>query len=123
MKRLKPKDVAQYRAARLVEQGGICLLCGCELDKSEAVLDHDHQSGKIRGVLHRGCNAWLGKTENCIKINKLQDRLEFLVSVRVQWYMQNTTDVYHHSYRTEEEKRIRRNKKARARNANKSKRA
>lgn len=126
MKRLKPKDVATWRAARLLEQGGYCSLCGIELDASEAVADHKHNGeggGKMRGVLHRGCNAWLGKVENSIKLNKLEDKIHLLVAGRVLEYMQSTLDVYHPTFRTEEEKRIRRNKKARARNANKSKRA
>lgn len=123
MKRLKPKDVAGWRAAQLVGQFGKCKLCGCDLDPSEAVADHCHKTGYMRGVLHRGCNAFLGKIENCIKINKLQDKLEFLVHPEVLGYMQATLDVYHPTFRTEEEKRLRRNKKARARNARKSKRS
>ena len=123
MNRLKPKDVARWRAARLGEQGGYCSLCGLELNASEAVADHCHSSGKMRGVLHRGCNAWLGKVENSIRINKLQDKIELLVSERVLAYMRCTLDVYHPTYRTEEEKRVRRNKRARKRRATKSKRS
>lgn len=123
MIRLKPKDVAAWRTTQLGKQFGKCKLCGCDLDPAEAVADHCHKSGLMRGVLHRGCNAFLGKIENCIKINKLQDKLEFLVHPEVLGYMQTTMSVFHPTYRTEEEKRIRRNKKARKRNANKSKRA
>ena len=123
MKRLKPKDVAIWRAAQLVEQGWRCKLCQCALDPSEAVADHCHKTGYMRGVLHRGCNALLGKIENCIKINKLQDKIESLVSQSVYEYMHKTTDTYHPTYPTDEEKRFRRNKRARKRNASKPKRA
>lgn len=126
MIRLKPKDVAAWRLQRLAAQGGVCQLCGLPLEKHEAVADHKHNgvgAGRMRGVLHRGCNAWLGKVENSIRINKLQDKIEHLVTERVLCYMNNTLEVFHPTYRTEEEKRIRRNKKARKRNANKSKRA
>lgn len=122
MKRLKPKEVAGWRAAQIVEQFGRCALCRCYLDPLHAVADHCHKTGKMRGSLHRGCNAWLGKTENCIKINGLEDKIEFLVSPTVLSYMKSTLDVYHPTYRTDEEKRLRRNKKARKRREAKSKR-
>lgn len=49
------------------EQGGLCPLCAKSIDlsiKGEGVLDHDHDSGRIRGVLHRSCNAAEGKIAN-----------------------------------------------------------
>ncbi len=49
------------------EQGGLCPLCAKPIDlsiKGEGVLDHDHDSGRIRGVLHRSCNAAEGKIAN-----------------------------------------------------------
>jgi len=48
--------VEQYLA--LVEaQAGRCALCGVE---AETVVDHDHDTGKVRGLLCRACNAGLG---------------------------------------------------------------
>lgn len=41
-----------------------CKLCGGLMKLDEAVLDHDHHYGHIRGVLHRWCNGVLGKMEN-----------------------------------------------------------
>lgn len=50
------------------EQGGNCLLCGKPLDFSikgakgdSVVCDHDHNTGRIRGALHRSCNGGEGK--------------------------------------------------------------
>jgi hypothetical protein len=45
----------------LEEQGGICAICKkpCATKRSLAV-DHDHVSGKIRGLLCRACNVVLG---------------------------------------------------------------
>ena len=37
--------------------GGICPLCRTRPAK---VVDHDHSTGKVRGVLCHGCNASLG---------------------------------------------------------------
>lgn len=49
------------------EQGGICPLCSKPIDlreKGAAVMDHDHESGRVRGILHRSCNAAEGKVAN-----------------------------------------------------------
>ena len=52
------------------KQGGLCLLCKQPIDlavkgnKSDYVCDHDHETGEIRGVLHRSCNAAEGKVAN-----------------------------------------------------------
>jgi hypothetical protein len=51
----------------LQTQGGVCSLCGRPIDlsiKGEMVIDHDHESGLIRGALHRSCNAAEGKVAN-----------------------------------------------------------
>ena len=61
--KLKYKDVAPLRSRLLTEQNSQCRLCGEEII-DDAVLDHDHRSGLLRGVLHRGCNSLLGKIEN-----------------------------------------------------------
>jgi hypothetical protein len=52
-----------------VVQGGLCALCGLPIDLSipkEGVVDHDHESGEIRGVLHRSCNSGEGKVSNAV---------------------------------------------------------
>ncbi len=56
----------------LKEQGGICPLCELDIDTSvrgnrtDYVLDHCHETGVVRGVLHRSCNGALGKMDNAI---------------------------------------------------------
>jgi hypothetical protein len=69
---MKYKDVATHRISLLAQQGGCCALC-LEPIIDDAVLDHDHKSGLIRAVLHRGCNALLGKLENNLARNKMSD--------------------------------------------------
>lgn len=43
----------------LEEQDGRCALCESEMKR--AVVDHDHDTGKVRGLLCDTCNTGLGK--------------------------------------------------------------
>lgn len=43
----------------LKEQGGVCKICKKKSEKRLAV-DHDHKSGKVRGLLCSYCNTALG---------------------------------------------------------------
>ena len=45
----------------LREQGGLCGVCRKPMEKP--VIDHDHTTGKARGVLHNLCNVLVGYVE------------------------------------------------------------
>lgn len=65
--KLARSGMRAYAAKMLKEQGGLCPLCGLPIDlsiKGEGVIDHDHDTGRIRGLLHRSCNAAEGKIAN-----------------------------------------------------------
>lgn len=62
--KLKSTEVKPFREQQWLKQGHCCALCQEPVAITEAVLDHDHKSGLLRGVLHRGCNSLLGKIEN-----------------------------------------------------------
>ena len=49
------------RKRLLIGQNSKCAICGIA---TELVLDHDHNTGKIRGFLCRSCNAKLGYVDN-----------------------------------------------------------
>lgn len=45
--------------AMLEEQDGVCAICGFESDRQLAV-DHNHETGEVRGLLCSSCNRGLG---------------------------------------------------------------
>lgn len=42
-------------------QGRRCKICGVGLEYDSIHTDHDHSTGKVRGILCRNCNTALGK--------------------------------------------------------------
>lgn len=55
-------NLADYKAM-LADQGGVCAICGRpENGEHYSVLhvDHCHTTGRVRGLLCRGCNHMLG---------------------------------------------------------------
>ena len=49
---------AQKRAALFEMQAGRCAMCGSE---GVLVADHDHETGRLRGLLCRSCNSLEGR--------------------------------------------------------------
>lgn len=44
----------------LQEQDGKCWICGLEDNEGKLAVDHDHNTGEVRGLLCRNCNRGLG---------------------------------------------------------------
>lgn len=61
--------VEEYEAL-LVAQGGVCAICGVQ-PKEEPYgclqVDHDHETGEVRGLLCRSCNTALNIIDDPIK--------------------------------------------------------
>jgi hypothetical protein len=53
----------------LASQGGVCALCGCPPHKKRLSVDHDHNTGAIRGLLCVLCNSTIGRIESMISRN------------------------------------------------------
>lgn len=43
------------------EQKGVCKICGTPPNGKDLVVDHDHMTGKVRGLLCFSCNFGLGE--------------------------------------------------------------
>lgn len=57
-------EVKETREKLLEEQSWKDLITGLVIPDKQAVLDHDHKTQYVRGVLHRQTNVVLGKIEN-----------------------------------------------------------
>lgn len=60
----------------LVAQNSLCPLCNMEVGQSSHV-DHDHKTGKVRGILCSTCNTGLGMFKDDINIFK--NAIKYLV--------------------------------------------
>ncbi len=125
--KLKYKDIKSTRLALLEQQEYRCAICGLACTIDQAVLDHCHKNttdchknntgGHIRAVLHRGCNALLGRIENNAPRHgiQLQQLIAFLVGASryIDFHQVNQTGLIHPLHLTPEEKAARRKAKAR----------
>jgi len=115
MTRLKTTEVAEWRATMLAMQRGRCALCQLACTPAAAVGDHCHSTGRMRAVLHRSCNALLGKVEGGYLRLGVKNLAAWAQGVApyLQHHATDRTGVFHPSHRTPEEKRLARNAKAR----------
>lgn len=52
----------EERDQMIEDQGGKCALCKRDFhDKNKPNVDHDHETGRVRGILCFSCNQALGK--------------------------------------------------------------
>lgn len=115
--KLKHTEVKPFRLQQLERQNNCCSLCGEPLTIEEAVLDHCHTTGVLRGVLHRGCNALLGKIENNMPRNRVNlGRLSNIANNLIKYLTDDPISEYlHPTYKTQEERKELVKKRARAR--------
>jgi len=52
------------------EQEGICLICHEPFSFDKLVVDHDHETGKVRGLLCISCNRAIGFLKDSILITE-----------------------------------------------------
>lgn len=115
------------------KQGGKCPLCGEAIElatrgnKTDWVVDHDHETGEIRGVLHRSCNGAEGKAANAMgrwgaKSMSYKDIVPFAKRLVAYWESEGAGVMYPDHKTPEERKeaqRVKRNKAETLRRAKK----
>ena len=113
--RLNARQLKEWREATWLAQDKRCAITGYTISPSEAVADHDHSTGHLRGVLHRGVNALLGKCENNYRRYGLSIPMLRAMAPAIADYIERdySANVFYPSHRTEDEKRELRNKRAR----------
>jgi hypothetical protein len=122
--RIKATDLKEVRQALLLEQEWICPLCQRDLHYVKAqqrCVDHDHSAtgptaGAIRGVLCSNCNGNEGRIRNRVLCAKgALTEIEWLHNLLTYWqkHAYSQTGLVHHTHKTQEEKRLLKNKKAR----------
>lgn len=107
--RISQSQTQAVRRQMLAQQGGRCLLCNQPIEIGTDVLDHDHDTGALRGVLHRGCNAMLGHIENNRPRHLLTDPEKFkawLSNVYEYIYTDYSARRLHPTHKTAEEKKV-----------------
>ena len=74
-------SIEQYDAM-LISQGGLCAICGSvPSDARSLAVDHDHDTGLVRGLLCTACNVYLGRIGDSPKV--LQTAIKYLTEVPV----------------------------------------
>lgn len=115
------RSAMRAHAARMLrDQGGLCPLCQKDIDlriKGEGVIDHDHDTGRIRGLLHRSCNAAEGKISNSAarwgaKSSSYVDIIAYLKQV-VDYLSKTPSNLIYPMHKTLDEKKEARLAKAR----------
>lgn len=83
-----------------------CPLCNEPMvDLKLMVVDHDHVSGEIRGVICRWCNAQLGKVENSANRAKRQRTVDDWLDSAIEWRRKQHTGLMYPTHKTEAEKK------------------
>lgn len=122
MPKITNAQILPVRTQVLAQQKGLCAVCGHPIARDNAVLDHCHKHGALRGVLHRSCNSLLGVLENNRARYGLGDDIQFAAfllgaGAYLAKHVQPQTRWLHPTFLTEEEKRLKRNATARKKRA------
>ena len=109
--KLKYGEIAPFREEMYKKQKGVCPLCKLHIPKGEAVLDHDHTSGRIRSVLHASCNSLEGIIANYLKsrsapLRKSGGLEKFLLNLFKYLKKDYGKNPYHPKHKTEEDKLV-----------------
>lgn len=120
MRKLKQTQVKAVREDLASKQGNRCGLCKTVMTPDMQVLDHNHTTGAIRGVLCRNCNGIEGKIYNLANRAKRIHTVDWYIKRLLEYWETHSKPQYELMYpthKTEEDKRLLRNKRARIKRA------
>ena len=117
VRKLKSSETAGVLKQLVSKQGNVCGVCKQPFTKRDyAVLDHCHKTGFIRGALHNSCNGAEGRIKSKAQMGHsgvsptdyvigLGSYLDYHKKIRFPLIM--------HNHLNEDEKRLKKNAKAR----------
>ena len=131
MRKLKRSEIPKARQLLLAHQNNRCALCDCDfaqytiknrkrVPKYKPALDHCHNHGAVRAVLCTNCNGREGEIWNrAARCKRDKDEIWWLERLLNYWKKHQTpqTQFIHPDHKSEDEKRLERNKKERQRRA------
>ena len=117
MRKLTQAELIVVREAMVKKQKHKCPLCGKSLrGRGVAVADHCHDTGTVRSALCRNCNGMEGKVRTAaIRSATKEGMIDWLINLAQYWkhHAENPSTYVYPTHKTEDEKRLARNKKAR----------
>ena len=109
--RIKQKEIKPLREKLLKEQDYVCPLCKQKIKSEEAALDHCHETGHIRGVLHRACNSSEGRILSWAKRSRDTDPYHFIRNLVDFHACDFSGNDIHPTHLSEDEKELKRLRK------------
>ncbi|CAB3798784.1 endonuclease domain-containing protein [Pararobbsia alpina] len=106
--KLPKSELAEYRKQQIARQGGRCPISGWILTDDTAAADHCHKTGMHRGTLPGWINACLGRIENAARSVGRDNHIPTFLrkcADYIEWYELNPSFLFHHTYKTPEEKK------------------
>jgi hypothetical protein len=121
--RIKASQVPSIRERLQFQQDNLCMLCKRPFSKAKrSALDHDHRSGYIRDVLCINCNGMEGRIFSLARRGGGSGNESSWLKSLVDYYHRHLTvqhgGLIHYTHKTDDEKRIALNTKARLRRKN-----
>lgn len=116
-RQLQNSELASIRDQLVKKQGGKCAVCNEPFTKRDGpCVDHCHNTGYIRGALHRSCNQAEGRIKSKANLgHKGVSSPDYVIGLGkyLEKHQAPQYNLIHPTHMTEEQKRVQRNKKAR----------